>query len=113
MTNYQRGHDAEKVAATYLKKRGYEVLELNWRTRLCEIDIVAKKRNVIYFVEVKSRSSDKQGSGLDYITQAKLKQMRFAAECWANDHDYNGDYELAAIEICNNTTVSSFIASIS
>ena len=112
MTNYQRGHDAEKVAATYLKSRGYEVLELNWRTRLCEIDIVAKRHNVIYFVEVKSRSSDKQGSGLDYITQAKLKQMRFAAECWANDHDYNGDYELSVIEVGNELAVTNFVSSL-
>lgn len=108
-TNYQSGHNAEKVAAEYLEKHGYELFELNWRTRVCEIDIVAKKQNVIFFVEVKSRRSTHQGSGLDYITPRKLKQMRFAAECWVNDHDYTGDYELAAIEISDERQITAFI----
>lgn len=76
------GRRAEDAAATYLARRGYTVLDRNWRTRWCEIDIVAQKDQVVYFVEVKYRRSDCWGSGLDYITPAKLRQMRFAAEFW-------------------------------
>lgn len=112
MTNYSSWHEAEKVAAEHLEKHGYEVLELNWRTRVCEIDIVAKKQSVIYFVEVKSRSSSRRGSGLDYITPSKLKQLRFAAECWVNHHDYTGDYELSAIELGGDSKVTDFIAQV-
>lgn len=111
-TNYSKGHEAEKVAAEYLSKHGYEVIELNWRTRLCEVDIIANKSNTIYFVEVKSRSSAAYGSGLDYITPKKLEQMRFAARMWVSENKYQGDYELSAIEIGPNFKVTEFLATV-
>lgn len=111
-TNYHRGHEAEKVAAEYLVSQGYEVIELNWRTRVCEIDIIAKKAGVMYFVEVKSRSSTQQGAGLDYITPKKLGQMEFAARMWVSENKYEGDYELSVIEIGPDFTVSEFVQQI-
>lgn len=93
------GHQAEDAAADYLRAHGFKIVEQNWRTRLCEIDIVAEKKKSIYFVEVKYRKSNAQGDGLDYITHAKLRQMRFAAESWVAEHDWTGDYQLAAIEV--------------
>lgn len=111
-TNYSKGHEAEKVAAEYLVSQGYEVIELNWRTRVCEIDIIAKKLKVIYFVEVKSRSSAAYGSGLDYITPKKLEQMRFAARMWVSENKYQGDYELSAIEVGPEFKVTEFLATV-
>ncbi len=99
----QAGRTAEDAAAQYLSKLGYEVLDQNWRTRWCEVDIVAKKANEVFFVEVKYRQSDSWGGGLDYITPKKLKQMQFAAEFWASDHKWNGDYHLSAIEVTGCT----------
>jgi Holliday junction resolvase-like predicted endonuclease len=99
MTNYQSGHDAEKLAAEYLKTTGFKVLELNWKTRYCEIDIVAAKAKRVYFVEVKSRKTLLQGSGFDYVTTKKLQQMAFAAEMWVNEQKWAGDYQLAAVSI--------------
>jgi putative endonuclease len=112
MTNYQAGHEAEKVAAKYLERLGYDIVDMNWRRRVCEIDIIAKHNDVMYFVEVKSRLNLAQGSGLDYITPKKLKQMQFAAECWINEYNYQGDYELAAIEIDGNLKITEFLKSI-
>ena len=99
MTNYATGHDAEKAAAEYLEEQGYKILELNWRTKYCEIDIVASKDKRIYLVEVKSRKTLFQGSGMDYITRKKLNQMKFAAEMWVSKHKWQGDYQLAAVSI--------------
>jgi uncharacterized protein (TIGR00252 family) len=99
MTNYATGHQAEQVAAHYLAGQRFTIIALNWKTRLCEIDIVAKKKNVIYFVEVKHRKNSAQGGGLDYITPRKLKQMKFAAELWVAGNDWRGAYQLAAIEL--------------
>lgn len=98
-TNHQAGHEAEKRAAAYLKKQGYRIRELNWKTPRCEIDIVAQKGKRIYFVEVKYRSSSAQGRGLEYITPRKLQQMQFSAESWIHAHDWPGEYQLAAIGI--------------
>ncbi len=99
MTNYHTGHMAEQRAAGFLKERGFEVLNINWRTRYCEIDIVAQHKNTIYFVEVKYRRSNRQGQGMDYITSKKLNQMRFAAEIWVSQHKWRKDYQLAVISI--------------
>lgn len=99
MTNYQTGHAAEKWAAEYLESKGYKIIALNWKTKYCEIDIVAQKKKVIYFVEVKYRRNTKQGYGLDYVTPRKLRQMRFAAEMWVSNQRWPGRYQLAAMGI--------------
>jgi uncharacterized protein (TIGR00252 family) len=93
------GRQAEDAAAEYLKNNGFKILEQNWRTRWCEIDIVAQKHGRVFFVEVKYRQSDDFGGGLEYITPKKLKQMQFAAEFWVSEHDWSGDYALSVVEI--------------
>ncbi len=99
----ETGQRAETIAMRYIKRLGYRILERNWRTRWCEIDIVAQKKDVIYFVEVKYRGTNLQGSGLDYITSRKLNQMHFAAEFWMAKHRYAIDYRLSACEVTGDT----------
>ncbi|HTE21562.1 MAG TPA: YraN family protein [Candidatus Limnocylindria bacterium] len=99
MSNYAVGHDAEKRAAKHLESLGLKIRELNWKTRYCEIDIVAQKDKAVYFVEVKYRRNTKQGSGTDYITPRKLRQMRFAAEMWVQNHQWLDDCRLAVVSI--------------
>ncbi len=99
ITSYKTGHIAESKAAEYLKSQGYKVLTTNWKTRHCEIDIVAQKDAIIHFVEVKYRVRNNQGSGLEYITRTKLKQMRLAAEMWVKENNWRLDYCLSAIEL--------------
>lgn len=99
MTTFETGRQAEAAAAAYLKKQGYAVVAQNWRTRFCEIDIIAQKDKAVYFCEVKYRVTDRQGGGLEYITPKKLQQMRFAAEAWVHLTGWKGEYQLAAIEV--------------
>jgi Holliday junction resolvase-like predicted endonuclease len=96
------GKDAESRIADFLKANKFKILAQNWRTRVCEIDIVAQKEKVVYFVEVKYRSSDKQGSGLEYITPKKLGQMHFAAEIWNQQNDWEGDYRILGAEVTDD-----------
>ena len=93
------GRRAEARAAQHLRAQGFRILEQNWRTRWCEIDLIARKGQVIYFVEVKYRGSSAQGGGLDYITPKKLQQMYFAATLWMASADAASDYRLAAMEL--------------
>lgn len=110
MSSTSTGREAENAVAEYLYSKNYRVLEQNWRTRICEIDIVAKKDNTIYFVEVKYRANDNQGGGLDYITAKKLKQMNFAAQIWVSEHEWTGDYCLSAAEVTGEDfTVTQFL----
>ena len=98
------GRLAEDAAATFLRGKGFNVLAQNWRTRWCEIDIVASKGTSVYFVEVKYRANEQWGSGLDYITPCKIMQMHFAAEFWIASHKQYGlqTYILSAIELTDN-----------
>jgi ribonuclease HII len=80
------GNASETVVCNYLKSHNYEIVGRNWRTRWCEIDIIAHKHGTLYFVEVKHRKNDKAGDGLAAITPKKLKQMTFAAELYAVTH---------------------------
>ena len=110
MSTTDLGQKAERAVATYLKQQGYDVLEHNWRTRWCEIDVVAQKNNVVYFVEVKYRRTTRQGDGLEYITPKKLDQMMFAAELWVGNHHWDGEYTLAAASVSgDNFVVTNFI----
>lgn len=97
--NQNSGRRAEQIAADWLNANGYRIIDSNWRTRWCEIDIIAIKQRATYFIEVKYRRSSANGDGLDYITDRKLRQMQFAAEIWQARHYPEGEVLLAALTV--------------
>jgi len=102
MTSFASGRKAEQKAANYLRANGYVIVQQNWRTRYCEIDIVASRQKIMYFVEVKYRASDNWGAGLEYITAQKLWQMQFAARLWQQTHGWLGECRLIGFEVSGN-----------
>lgn len=74
------GKIGEDIAAKFLTRKGYRILERNWRIRSGEIDIVAKDKDTIVFVEVKSRSSTEYGTGEEAITPHKKEKIINAAK---------------------------------
>lgn len=106
MNTTEAGRKAESVVSNYLKSLGHTIKDQNWRTRWCEIDIVSIKKKCVYFTEVKYRSQSSWGSGLDYITEKKLKQMKFAAEFWIAEHDWRDAAMLQAAEVNIDDTIS-------
>jgi len=108
-TTTAAGRAAEVAAANYLEQQGYKILQQNWRTRWCEIDLVAANGKIIYFVEVKYRSSSAYGTGLEYITPKKLNQMRFAADFWLAKYNWCGDGMLLGIEVAKDLSISEIV----
>jgi len=84
ITTKQIGDTAEDMAAKYLLLLGHRILERNWKTKYCEIDIVSVFDDTVYFTEVKYRKTASQGGGLAAITKKKLSQMKFAAKLFAS-----------------------------
>ena len=80
VTTKQTGDRAEDFVADKLTRQGHDIIARNWRTRLCEIDIISMFNRTVYFTEVKYRKSVQYGDGLDAITAKKSRQMKFAAE---------------------------------
>ena len=99
MNTTTAGRQAETFVCNHVSEVGYKIIAQNWRTRFCEIDIVAKKGKVVYFCEVKFRRRSAQGEGLEYIIDTKLRQLRLAAEFWCKDNDWSGDYRICAASV--------------
>ncbi len=95
VTTKQIGDRAENAAAEYLAQRGHVVLERNWKTKFCEIDIVSQFESIVYFTEVKYRKNTHQGGGIAAITPKKLRQMKFASEYYALKYADKSDLRLA------------------
>ena len=73
------GEQGEALAVRHLKKAGYKIIETNYRTRLGEIDIIAKDKDTIVFVEVKTRTSVHFGSPKWAVTPRKQKKISMVA----------------------------------
>ena len=69
------GSMGEIAAQEFLKRKGYKILDKNFRTNLGEIDIVAKDKDCICFVEVKTRTSQEKGSPQESITKSKQRKL--------------------------------------
>ena len=74
------GQKGEAIACEYLKKSGYKILATNFRySRLSEIDIVAKEKDTIVFVEVKTRTSIRCGHPFEAVSKKKVRT--YLADC--------------------------------
>jgi putative endonuclease len=87
--NQRIGRWGEEKAEEYLLKKGYEIIGRNVRTPYGEIDIVAKHADIIIFVEVKTRTSNKMGLPEESITARKREHMIACAEHYAMENELN------------------------
>lgn len=76
----------ENIAVDYLKKKGYKILERNFRRRNGEIDIVGVKDDTLVFFEVKTRTSSQYGTPLEAITPWKIRELVRTAQLYALMH---------------------------
>lgn len=86
--NKELGEKGEKAAIRYLTNKGYEVVDVNWKCKLGEIDVVALDVDTVVFVEVKTRKSIKTGLPEDAVDAKKRKKYESLAACYLKDHDY-------------------------
>ena len=82
--NRQTGRLAERLAAEALIEKGYEILERNFQNRFGEIDIIAKSKNILVFVEVKAKKSTRFGIPEEMINPLKIQKIRHMAELYLN-----------------------------
>lgn len=74
--NIKLGSIGEQLAANYIKDKGYYILDRNYRTKLGELDIIAKKDNIIAFIEVKTRTSNAFGVPSEAVNYKKQKTIQ-------------------------------------
>ncbi len=99
MNNREFGSIGEDLACEYLIKNGYQILERNIHfSRLCEIDIIAKLKNKIIFVEVKTRKTNAFGSPLEAITKTKYSNIKTGVLSYIQENKIK-DYQIDVIGI--------------
>ena len=75
MYNIIFGRNGEKRAALYLKKNGYKIIETNYKTPISEIDIIAYDKNVLCFIEVKTRKNADFGTPSEAVDKRKQQKI--------------------------------------
>lgn len=80
------GNFGERVAASHLESKGYEILERNWSTKEGEIDLIASRGSDLVFVEVRSRRGRGMGTPEESITGRKATHVRAAAAAYVQEH---------------------------
>jgi len=78
MKNKDTGNFGENLACNYLIKKGFTILEQNWRYKHLEIDIIAYKENKLNIIEVKTRSSIQFGYPEQFISKQKMQFLKNA-----------------------------------
>ena len=99
-TRKKLGNRGEKIAANFLRKRGYRIIEKNYRSRLGEIDIVARENDSVVFVEGKTRRSTDFGlpeEALSYDKRRRLSKVAMGYLAHRRIEDINCRFDVVSI----------------
>ena len=89
----------EALAMNYLRKKRYESVAANWRSRFGEIDLIVRNRRYLVFVEVKLRKSARYGSAAEFVDARKQARLRTTAELYLAEHPTELQPRFDVIEI--------------
>ena len=87
-TNRKIGEKGELIAEQFLKESGFEIIEKNWRTGHKEIDVICKQEDYYIFVEVKTRTTVRQGMPEESISESKIRSVTEAARIYLYEKKY-------------------------
>lgn len=103
------GEKGETAVCEYLVREGHKIVERNFKTYFCEIDIVSVKNGKMYFTEVKTRKNAVRGGGIAAVDKRKLEQMRYAAECYIKYRHVTCDVQLAVASVNGEYEVEDWL----
>jgi putative endonuclease len=97
--NLSYGREGELLAAKHLIRKGYQILERNFRTRMGEIDIIARNNGYLVFVEVKARQSSDFGGPVSAMTLSKQRKLIQMAKVYMalNNTESNARFDVVLI----------------
>lgn len=96
------GKQGEEIAVAHILKQGYKVLDLNWRAGRNELDIIARDKDFLVIIEVKSRSNDKFTEPEEAVTREKQQALIRAANAYIFRKNINLETRFDIISIIHN-----------
>lgn len=99
MHNQVIGSIGEKIARDYLTKKGYSIIDKNYRTKIGEIDIISKLKNIIVFVEVKTKIGDVKGKPYEHVTKSKISKFKRAVQGYLMSYKILNQIRLDVISV--------------
>lgn len=106
-TNSTKGVYGEKLALKHLRRKGYKLVEKNYRAVKCEIDIIMQQRNTIVFVEVKTRAAVSiYGTAAEAVDMRKQNNIKKAAQAFLNSkklNNVNARFDVVEVYLDSNT----------
>ena len=100
--HYDLGREGEKMAKDYLVKKGYIILEVNYRHLKAEVDIIARKGASLVAVEVKTRSTSDFGNPQDFVKPKQIQRLVRAVNHYVNLKDLDVEVRFDIISIIKN-----------
>jgi len=101
-THNELGTKGEELAVEFLIKKGYKILERNWRFKKAEVDIISQKNDVLAVVEVKTRSSNYFGNPQDFVNSKKIKLLVEAINEYVTSKNLDVEVRFDIIGILKN-----------
>jgi len=99
MTNKLFGTWGEEKAAKFLQDKGYKIIGMNYKNRFGEIDIIAERKKLIIFVEVKTRRDDNFASAMEYVDDRKKVNVVTVAGMWLVENNIEAQPRFDVIEV--------------
>ncbi len=99
MATNERGRWGEELAAKYLRKKRYRLLEMNYRCRMGEIDLIVENRKLLVFVEVKLRKNASFAEAMEFVDLRKQERIKTTAMLYLSRHETEKPCRFDVIEI--------------
>lgn len=100
------GDQGEEIAANFLEKKGYRIIEKNWKFENLEIDLITMTEDLVVFVEVKTRKNEAFGFPEESVTPKKSANILEAAECYLEENRIENEirFDIVSIIVQGNKT---------
>jgi len=102
VNNLKTGHLGETIAKRYLQRKGFKIIEENYRTKFAEIDLIAQLRNTLVFIEVRTKIGKQFGMPEESLNKKKINKVVKDAQMYIKYKNYTGKYRIDAICIVLN-----------
>jgi len=100
--NLEIGQLGERIAKKYLQDKGYRIMDENYKNKYAEVDLIADNKDILVFVEVRTRITEQFGTPEDSINRNKMKKLIRNAEAYVARRRYSKKHRIDAVCIVLN-----------